>query len=63
MLYIPPVVFSAAVTKLRTLAGNIVTAHAVLADKLALVGRNASTELLLAAEAAEEGTFTASACF
>lgn len=63
MPYIPPVVFPTAVTELRSLAGNVVTAHAILANKLALVGRNTSTELLLAAKAAEESTFAASACF
>lgn len=63
MLYIPPVILSAAVTELRTLAGDIVTTHAILANKLTLVGRDARTELLLTTKTAEEGTFTASACF
>jgi len=63
VLYIPPVVLSAAVTELGALAGNVVTAHTILANKLALVSRKATTKLLLTAKTAEEGTFTASACF
>ena len=62
-LYIPPIVLSAAVAELGAFASDIVAAHAILTDKLALVGRNARTELLLVAKATEEGTFATSACF
>jgi len=63
VLYIPPVVLSAAITEFRALAGDIVTAHTILTNKLALVSRKATAKLLLTAKTAEEGTFTASACF